>query len=1323
MRKQFLLSGAWVLAALLHQSDANAQQPVTLSINATAPRKPISPYIYGTNDYYPHAGAMRLGGNRMTSYNWENNASNAGHDWEQHSDDWLPWHFGVPDSSYNKPGATITHYHNQALAQGAYSLITLPMAGYVANDKNGTIEEQDAAPSARWAKVVAYKNAPLSLQPDLNDHAIYVDEELNFLLNKFGTSNTATGIKAYSLDNEPCLWSSSHERLWGNRTDGTTVQNLMNKSIELASLIKQADPGAEVFGPALYGFTAYQNLQFAADWDQVRQTGNYNYFIEYYLARMKAEEQLHGKRLLDVFDLHWYPEGNATYGVSPSNDRSDRNSVAARLEMTRSLWDSTYVENTWIGREHANGILPLLPKLKNIVNHRYPGTKLALTEYSYMGTGHISGAIAEADALGIFGQQGLYLATYWGGVEGYIRSGFDVFRNYDGNGGTFGENGLPATSDDRATASVYASIHGNDESKLHAIAMNKHMDSAIAATITVNSTHQYKSARVWILDNKGTALRQVRDVRVISNNSFTYTLPPMTIAHFVLTEEDLSIYPYFDSVATNANVGYSDGNARLSVAATVLDGDHNINAVTIDLSPIGGQAATPMTRNGDQYTALIPIPRNTASGLKLLTMTATDADGHVIKETIAYRVIKKLAPTVIWDGDIIATGEGSTFYDEQDSHAAELNIRKVNTGGNLKPGALSMHMAHDPYKWNLFAWRFDPNPGGAKDISEYGFVEFYIKSNAPRDADLEISLRDASADMNVSNSILLKAQGYVSSFSDKYYTRVRVPVAVFANGTNLDLTRIWQMNFSSNTATRGFDVWIDDISAAPYTNTPVQPKVTGLQITPGAAYADNQTLVTITATATDPDNNIKKVNVDLSPLDLPNNKTLTLTNGVYTATFKVPVSAVSGKKQLRLSVTDANYNQADSVIVFDVHPQATTDVIWDADSIATGTFTDVNEEFTRHAIDTTGGHNGPKVMKLHLEHGVQNPFSAVILDWNEGTGNNHIVDFTTKRYLNFYLKTSAVSPDFDLMLILKDQYAREANVIWLKAEGYVSSFGNNYQLVRIPVSELGRDAQADLGHMTRIGFLSEHLAGGVDVFVDDIALSGSPVADVQFSVQAAQCGANGAIRVDRVVAPQNSPLAYYIGTKVNPAGINNPEFTKLLPGSYNITVKNDSGFIYKETLTVPGTNGVKLTGVADSSGNIDITASGGSGAYAYAWSNGATTEDLANLVSGTYKVTVTDALTGCTIARSFAVTNPGLTIRLYPNPATAYINVEFAATQPVTGTALITITDKFGATVATRSFTAISGTERFNLPGLTPGLYYVTIAVNGRAYSKSFVFN
>jgi len=159
--------------------------------------------------------------------------------------------------------------------------------------------QSETAPSSRWAEVKFRKNAPLSLNPDTSDNYVYMDELLNYLISKYGKANTSTGIKGYLLDNEPDLWSSTHPRIHPNKV---SCSELISKSIELAKVIKDMDPDAMVFGYESYGFMGYYSLQDAPDWNSVK--GNHEWFIGYYLQKMKEASDSYGKRLLDVLSLH-----------------------------------------------------------------------------------------------------------------------------------------------------------------------------------------------------------------------------------------------------------------------------------------------------------------------------------------------------------------------------------------------------------------------------------------------------------------------------------------------------------------------------------------------------------------------------------------------------------------------------------------------------------------------------------------------------------------------------------------------------------------------------------------------------------------------------------------------------------------------------------------------------------------------------------------------------------------------------------------------------------------------------------------------------------
>ena len=177
-------------------------------------------------------------------------------------------------------------------------------------------------------------------------------------------------------------------------------------------------------------------------------------FTEWYLAQMEDYEDVHGVRILDYLDLHYYPQANGVALSSAGNAATQ----ALRLRSTRSLWDSTYQDESWISDTTAEPV-QMIPRMKQWVADNYPGTKLAITEYNWGALDHINGALAQADVLGIFGREGLDLATLWGPPDEADAPGifaFHMYRNYDGLGHTFGEISVHASSADQEQLAIYA---------------------------------------------------------------------------------------------------------------------------------------------------------------------------------------------------------------------------------------------------------------------------------------------------------------------------------------------------------------------------------------------------------------------------------------------------------------------------------------------------------------------------------------------------------------------------------------------------------------------------------------------------------------------------------------------------------------------------------------------------------------------------------------------------------------------------------------------------------------------------------------------------
>jgi Glycoside hydrolase family 44 len=419
-----------------------------IEIDTTVTRA-ISPYIYGVN--FPDWSGMsslriplaRQGGNRMTAYNWENNASNAGSDWKHQNDAYL--------DKTDEPGHTARVFLEGALSHGAAAILTVPMAGYVAADKkgDGDVNQTPSFLQTRFKRSLPKKSGKLVYPPDTKDATVYQDEFVAWIERQRGK-----GEVWYALDNEPDIWAGTHARIVPKTP---TYAAFLERSIAYASAIKSVAPQAKVCGPVSYGWQGFRRFQDASD-------ANNREFLEFYLAGMRAAEKKTGKRLLDCLDLHYYPEAQ---GASRITEDKPGN-AAARIQAPRSLWDASYIEKSWITQSLGNKPVVLLPRvLKQIATH-YPGTKLALTEYHFGGRNEISGALSQADLLGIYGRYGVYAACIWG-MSAKDTAQLAGFRAFLG----FGDLGLKVTGETPAENSVYAARDGKRPGSLRVVALNK----------------------------------------------------------------------------------------------------------------------------------------------------------------------------------------------------------------------------------------------------------------------------------------------------------------------------------------------------------------------------------------------------------------------------------------------------------------------------------------------------------------------------------------------------------------------------------------------------------------------------------------------------------------------------------------------------------------------------------------------------------------------------------------------------------------------------------------------------------------------------------
>ena len=486
----------------------------TVTVDVSAEGKPISPYIYGVNQSgdkaqysQVRATAMRQGGNRWTAYNWETNASNAGSDWYHSSDTYL--------SGSLKPADPVVKFVKTAQRQGiGYRLVTLQLAGYVAADAKGSVAESETAPSDRFYPVYVTGGGDGTGAPDLEDGAVYLDEFVRTLVNQLGDAEAENGIQAYSLDNEPALWAYTHARVHPEKTG---IRELAERSAAVAKMVKEIDPKAEIFGPALYGYTAFDHLAENPDdrWNALKREKGYRWYLDSYLDDMRQASEAAGVRLLDVLDIHYYSE-------------SARVGAEDRVQAVRTLYEKGFRENSWIG-QWCQDNLPLLPTVRESIDKWYPGTKLAISEYNYGGDDSPSGAIAQAETLGCFADQGVYFAALWGGSR-YIYAGLNLYTNFDGEGGAFGDTLLPAAAEDVSVVSAYAARDAAQPGRITVMLTNKQVNDEAAVILDLAGADAAPGAiRAYYVGRVGPDIRPLESIE-LSDGKVKVTLPPYCAA-------------------------------------------------------------------------------------------------------------------------------------------------------------------------------------------------------------------------------------------------------------------------------------------------------------------------------------------------------------------------------------------------------------------------------------------------------------------------------------------------------------------------------------------------------------------------------------------------------------------------------------------------------------------------------------------------------------------------------------------------------------------------------------------------------------------------
>lgn len=532
-----LLAGAGAASAMVAPNPA-----ATIHVDAAANRRAINPLIYGVAGATRaellelNAPLHRLGGNHTSRYNWQLNAHNRGSDWYFES-------VGEASAVAGESGDTFVA---SARAAGAQPMLTVPMIEWVARlgpnrarlasfsiAKYGPQAGKDAQWFPDAGNGMKASGGPLTGN-DRNDASVkttaqFQQDWVRHLVARWGGAADG-GPRYYLMDNEPSLWYSTHRDV---HPAGPTMDEVKSRFIEYATAVKTADPGALVVGPEEWGWAGYLYSGYDQQWANLNgwggalpdrsARGGWDY-LPWLLDQLRQAGSAAGKRMLDVFSVHYYPQGGE-YSTAISTSMQLR-----RNRSTRSLWDPNYVDESWIGNR-----VQLIPRLRRWVDAYYvAGTPIAITEYNWGAEAHISGALAQADIFGIFGREGLDLGARWTTPDPVTPTfkAMKMYRNYDGHQSTFGDVSVAAAGPNPDEVAAFAAERTSDGA-LTVMVINKYLSGTTPVTLNLANFTAAGSAQRWQLTSANAIVR-LEDLAV-GGGSASDVLPAQSVTLYVFS--------------------------------------------------------------------------------------------------------------------------------------------------------------------------------------------------------------------------------------------------------------------------------------------------------------------------------------------------------------------------------------------------------------------------------------------------------------------------------------------------------------------------------------------------------------------------------------------------------------------------------------------------------------------------------------------------------------------------------------------------------------------------------------------------------------------
>ena len=569
-----------LLILLLLVSNLSA---VEINVDAFAGRKAISPYLFGRNNslsddpdrplsqnewqFFRDAGIRMFrecGGNNATKYNWERKLSS-------HPD----WYNNVYSHDWDYAAESLAMNMTDVQGMWAFQLI-----GKAASSSAYNFNDWEYNRSQWWEGV--RNNWAGGGGPDFGDGDpdLYLMDWppestagiLNHWFEELGLDKTM--FQYWCMDNEPEIWSGTHDDVYPEQPP---VEDFMSQYIKTAKLARALFPEIKLVAPAPANEWQWYN------WDNNKiSSGGKSYtWLEYFIKRIGEEQNASGVRLLDVLDVHFYPNEEKASDI---------------VQLHRVWFDRSYEYPGANGVKRAgsgawsDGITKeyIFERCREwLEKHITPdhGVSFGVTEMGIKGSNPNVTAVWYASTLGVFCNEGVELFAPWTWKTGMWEV-LHLFSKY------CKDTSVLSRSDDEETISAYSSIN-NAEDSLTVILVNREINESREVTVNLDNFLAADGDYGYLMLSglpvnetfNSAADNALKSGAVCAySGSFTLTLPALSITAVLLTGESVASSVKVPEIPDLAFIAYPNPFNPVTHIAYTLPRTMNVRLELFDLN-------------------------------------------------------------------------------------------------------------------------------------------------------------------------------------------------------------------------------------------------------------------------------------------------------------------------------------------------------------------------------------------------------------------------------------------------------------------------------------------------------------------------------------------------------------------------------------------------------------------------------------------------------------------------------------------------------------------------------------------------------------------